>query len=180
MAREVVVLRMMGAMLRESINRYRDRHQDPVVRRASELFAELTQERYLRLIVDLDEQGEPTLFAIRANQERVLVPALSEGTRDQLYLSMRIAGIEQHSLQHEPIPFVLDDVLMNFDDERAKAALSVLADLSDRTQVILFTHHEHLVQLAQDTVDEQQLFVSHLDSRAQSHEPTEPFTLSSS
>ena len=48
----------------------------------------------------------------------------------------------------EPLPFVADDILLRFDDQRASATLNVLAELSQKTQVIFFTHHRHLVDLA--------------------------------
>jgi uncharacterized protein YhaN len=46
------------------------------------------------------------------------------------------------------MPFIVDDILIKFDDTRAAAALQALAELSRRTQVIFFTHHRHLVDLA--------------------------------
>ncbi|HKV08129.1 MAG TPA: hypothetical protein VJ725_08335, partial [Thermoanaerobaculia bacterium] len=48
----------------------------------------------------------------------------------------------------EPLPFIVDDILINFDDERSAATLKVLAELSKQTQVILFTHHERLKEMA--------------------------------
>jgi uncharacterized protein YhaN len=49
---------------------------------------------------------------------------------------------------HEPVPFIVDNVLLNFDDARASAATAALDALSTRTQVMFFTHHKHLVELA--------------------------------
>jgi uncharacterized protein YhaN len=51
------------------------------------------------------------------------------------------------------MPFVVDDILIKFDDGRARAALELLAELSRRTQVIFFTHHRHLVEIAEGTED---------------------------
>jgi hypothetical protein len=77
---------------------------------------------------------------------------LSEGTADQVYLALRLAGIDQ--LQRErcaagltPLPVVLDDVLMAFDDQRAQAALRVMAELAERWQIVVLTHHEHLAEV---------------------------------
>jgi uncharacterized protein YhaN len=66
---------------------------------------------------------------------------MSSGTRDQLFLALRLATLEGYLDRSEPMPFVVDDILVNFDDERARAALELLAKLSERTQVLLFTHH---------------------------------------
>jgi uncharacterized protein YhaN len=47
------------------------------------------------------------------------------------------------------MPFIVDDILVTFDDARATAALELLAELSSKTQVIFFTHHHRLVELAE-------------------------------
>jgi uncharacterized protein YhaN len=77
----------------------------------------------------------------------VSVEGLSDGTRDQLFLALRLAYIENHCTVNEPCPVILDDVLMAFDDNRAAAALKALRELSAKTQVLLFTHHAHFLQL---------------------------------
>jgi uncharacterized protein YhaN len=46
------------------------------------------------------------------------------------------------------MPLVLDDVLIHFDDDRARAALDVLGEVARTTQVLFFTHHARLVELA--------------------------------
>jgi uncharacterized protein YhaN len=76
------------------------------------------------------------------------VEALSEGARDQLYLALRVAAIEGHVANAEPLPFIADDLLANFDDTRAAAAMALLSQLGRATQVILFTHHDHIATLA--------------------------------
>jgi len=78
--------------------------------------------------------------------------SLSDGTRDQLFLALRLAYIENHCATAGPCPVILDDVLMAFDDDRAAAALRALEALSHKTQVLLFTHHQHHVALADNTL----------------------------
>ena len=73
---------------------------------------------------------------------------MSDGTADQLYLALRLAGLEHYLEANEPMPFIVDDILIKFDNDRAAAALQALAELSHQTQVIFFTHHRHLVDLA--------------------------------
>ena len=63
---------------------------------------------------------------------------MSDGTTDQLYLALRLASLETYLKNNEPIPFIVDDILMRLDDRRAMAALQVLAELSTKTQVIFF------------------------------------------
>jgi uncharacterized protein YhaN len=73
---------------------------------------------------------------------------LSDGARDQLYLALRLAGVEALITAGRVLPFVADDLFVNFDNERAAAGLGVLAELAQQTQVLCFTHHHHLVDLA--------------------------------
>src|ERR1017187_8216799 len=75
--------------------------------------------------------------------------ALPICTCDQLYFALRVASLEHYFDAHEPMPFIVDDVLLSFDDERASSALSVLNGMSAKTQVVFFTHHQHLVNLAE-------------------------------
>ncbi len=77
---------------------------------------------------------------------------MSEGTRDQLFLALRLAGLEIHGNEHEPMPLILDDLLVHFDDARSANALRALAGFGKTTQVLLFTHHAHLMELASETL----------------------------
>ena len=83
---------------------------------------------------------------------------MSDGTTDQLYLALRLASLETYLKNNEPMPFIVDDILIRFDDKRATAALQVLAELSTKTQVIFFTHHQHLVELTETNIDYSILF----------------------
>ncbi|MFC1362017.1 MAG: hypothetical protein G8D90_21360, partial [gamma proteobacterium symbiont of Clathrolucina costata] len=76
----------------------------------------------------------------------VYVEGMSSGTRDQLYLALRLASLEKYMESAEPMPFIVDDVLVDFDDARSQAALNALAELAEMTQVILFTHHSQVVE----------------------------------
>jgi len=58
------------------------------------------------------------------------------------------------------LPLVLDDILINFDDLRAKATFEVLGKLSQKTQVLFFTHHTRLVEIAKQCTE--QLWVHEL------------------
>ena len=151
------------ACSREGIERYRERNQGPVLRRAGELFAELTRGSFASLRVDFNDKGEAVLFGVRpGGKPAVGVEGMSTGSRDQLYLALRLASLETYLERHEPLPFIVDDVLIHFDDDRARAVLRVLAEFSKRTQVIFFTHHEHLVRLAEGALPVNVLFLHRL------------------
>jgi uncharacterized protein YhaN len=79
----------------------------------------------------------------------VAIDGLSDGTRDQLYLALRLAALELHLEQAPGMPFIADDLFINYDDERSRAGLAALAELSERTQVIFLTHHDHLMPVVE-------------------------------
>jgi len=141
-------LRVAAVLLRAGIDRFRKEQQGPLLRAAGGHFALLTGGRYERLVVDYDASGRPVLLAIRDTGAECPVEALSEGARDQLYLALRVAAVEAHAAQAEPLPFIADDLLVHFDDVRAAAAVRLLTALGRSTQVILFTHHDHIAALA--------------------------------
>ncbi len=159
-----IQLRLAAIVLRKEMERYRQENQDPVLRRASELFSQLTLHSFAALRTEYEDNEDPVLLGIRPSGEEVEVNGMSEGTRDQLYLSLRLSSLERYLSNHEPMPFIVDDILVNFDDHRSKALLKILADLSLRTQILLFTHHSHLVQIAHELLTEKQLQVHDLDS----------------
>jgi uncharacterized protein YhaN len=113
----------------------------------------------------VNDKDELTLFGLRMRsglKQQVAVAGMSEGTADQLYLALRLASLETYLEKKEPLPFIVDDILVNFDDERALATLQEFARLSARTQVIFFTHHQHLVELARQHLDKDVLFTHRL------------------
>jgi uncharacterized protein YhaN len=153
-------LRLASAVLSQAIEKYREKHQAPVLRRAGELFSQLTVGSFQEIRVEFDEQSRPVLVGIRAGGAGVVsVEGMSDGTADQLYLALRLASLEEYLQDSEPIPFIVDDILIRFDNERASAALQVLGQLSLKTQVVFFTHHRHLVELAEKHVEPSLLFV---------------------
>jgi uncharacterized protein YhaN len=142
-------LKIASAILSRTIEQYREKYQGPMIRRASELFRQMTLGSFTGIRAEYDEKGDPVLVGIRPHtNEQVRVEGMSDGTADQLYLALRLAGLEQYLENSTPLPFVVDDILLRFDDRRATATLNVLAELSKKTQVIFFTHHQHLVDLA--------------------------------
>lgn len=162
-----VRLRFALAVLREGIERYRAKHQTHVLTRASELFQQLTLGSFEGLRADVEEQGKSVLVGVRpGGKQTVGLSGMSDGTGDQLYLALRLASLENHLASHEPVPFIVDDILISFDDARAMAALGLLAEFSRRVQILFFTHHQHLVELARSTLPEGVLFVHELRRNA--------------
>ena len=142
--------RLAGQMLRREIEQYRREHQDPVLALASRYFSELTRGSLAGLRTDVDDSGRPVLVGVTAGGSVKGVETMSSGTRDQLYLALRLATIDWRLQSHPPLPFIADDLLVNFDDDRSRATLMTLATLAERNQVILFTHHREIVRQARE------------------------------
>ncbi len=140
-------IRLAGALLRAGLDRYRQQQQDPLLRRAGSHFAKLTDGRYARLEVVENDDGAQAIVALTGTGQRCPVNSLSEGTRDQLYLALRLAAIEDYAERAPSLPLIADDLLVQFDDARARAAIAVLAEAATRMQVILFTHHAHVAAM---------------------------------
>lgn len=139
--------------LKRAIDHYRQNNEGPVLRLASKYFSRLTDGEYESLQVEFDDKDQPKLMGVRPNTKASVVANLmSDGTADALYLSLRLASLEVHLDTHHPIPLIVDDCLVQFDDDRAAAALKIFSDMSTRTQVIMFTHHQHLLDLAADNL----------------------------
>ncbi len=167
-AEEFINYKLSSWLLRQGMERYRKNHQGPLLSRSQAIFKELTSGNYQTLEVDHHEKtNEPFLTAVRVDSQgraaAVTVDGLSDGTRDQLYLALRLAALELFLERHGAFPFVVDDILVHFDDQRSQATLNVLRELAQKTQVIFFTHHIHLIQLAKEALGDQNLNIQVLD-----------------
>lgn len=140
-------VRIAERLLHWSVEKFRAEKQGPLLARANQLFEQLTLGRFDRLIVDADD-GAPILKARRRDGTYVTVDGMSEGTVDQLYLSLRLAAVDLHLTNARSLPFIADDLIVNFDEERGAAALRALIELSTRTQVVFLTHHEFVASQA--------------------------------
>ncbi len=134
-----------------AIERHRQTTADPLIARASELFAAATDGAFQTLGVDYDEADAPMLVGLRENGQRVPVAGMSEGTRDQLFLALRLALLELRKA--EPLPFIGDDLLASFDEGRTRRALELIAQFGRERQAILFTHHRHVADIAAQITD---------------------------
>jgi len=146
--------RTAALLLRWAIDRFRRDRQAPLLRRAGALFATLTGGSFTGLRVDYDEQDRPALVGLRADGNPVPVSGLSQGSADQLYLALRVASIEDYLERAPGLPFLADDLFVHFDDTRSAAGFRVLGELAQRTQVLFFTHHRHLVEIAREELGE--------------------------
>lgn len=148
--RDYLRLRAASILLRHGIERIREKHKNPIVTKASAFFQTITGGSFEGLLTDY-ENDNPTIVGLKPDKTRVYTSGMSTGTRDQLYLALRLAFIEDYCANEEPLPFIGDDLFVHFDEPRTAAGLKVLAQLT-RCQVLLFTHHDHVIQTAREAV----------------------------
>ena len=124
---------------------YERTRQPETLQEASIHLARLTQDRYVRVWTPL---GDSALLVDDHAGRPLAVEVLSRGTREQLFLSLRLALASSYARRGAPLPLLLDDVLVNCDVERAKAAAAVLHDFASAGhQLLVFTCHEHIAKL---------------------------------
>lgn len=142
-ARRWYVLRTAIALLRRTRAEYEAKHRPAVLARAEALFCEWTAGEYSGF-ANLAETG---LTGVVSEVDGKVVPlaGLSRGTAEQLYLAMRIALVEHLATQQEPLPLVMDDVLVNFDPERAQRVARSIEKVAAERQVIYLTCHAEVV-----------------------------------
>lgn len=150
-AASFVRARTAEKLLRWGIEYFRKQKQGPMLAKATALFSTITGDRYSKLIVEYDKDT-PIIAGVDQNGSTKPASAMSDGTRDQLFLALKLAAIQDYIERAEPMPFVADDLFINFDDTRTAQALNALFELSKQCQVVLFTHHAHLVEIARSTL----------------------------
>ena len=110
-------------------------------RRAGLILSELTNGQYTDILIAKDYS-----ISIKSDAQYREYEYFSSGAIDQAYLALRLALSEITAGQGEPLPLLLDDSLMQYDDDRLLCALKYL---SRRTgQTILFTCHRHILEAA--------------------------------
>jgi uncharacterized protein YhaN len=146
-ARRYLALRAGVAAADEALRLYRDRHRGAMMERASRAFNLISRGAY-RGLTTAPNGGSETLIALGADGGSKEAEQLSKGARFQLYLALRVAGYHELAKTRRPAPFVADDIMETFDHFRAEEALRLFAEMARVGQVIYFTHHQHLAEIA--------------------------------
>jgi uncharacterized protein YhaN len=121
-----------------------------VVKAAQGYFRRITNGRYERITAP---PGDGTIRVETPSGEQVLPNELSRGTQEQLYLSLRFGLIEEFARRAEPLPVVMDDILVNFDASRAERAAEAIEHLAATQQVLFFTCRRETADLLDPTGD---------------------------
>jgi uncharacterized protein YhaN len=132
------VLTSAQTLIEQTLARYERERQPAVFANASARLARITGGRYTRILQDDDGDG----FRVLDHREQPLAPLdLSRGTREQLYLAVRLGLIEEFAARGTRLPLVMDEILVNFDPERMAAVADELHAVARDHQILLFTCH---------------------------------------
>jgi uncharacterized protein YhaN len=142
------ILSVIGRLLEMVRRRYETDRQPETLREASQYLVRLTDGHYQRVWMPLDRGG---LLVENDRGESLSLDVLSRGTREAVFIGLRLALTGSFARRGATLPLVLDDVLVNFDAERVKCAAQVLCDFAKHGhQVIMFTCHEHITDIFEE------------------------------
>lgn len=133
-------------MLDKAISKYEETRQPDVIKAAEDFFLHVAGTNYSAIVKPIDNDE----FEIRDSTGRSKsILEMSRGTREQLYLAMRLGLIDEYEKRSEPMPVVMDDILANFDDDRVRLAIQALKSFSETRQIIVLTCHKNNLDLYQ-------------------------------
>ena len=139
-----------GHLLAErAIRRYRDIHRGSMLIATEAAFRGLTNDAYTTLSTQADGQSEVLIAIQSSDGSAKQASEMSKGTKFQLYLALRAAAYEQVAAGGTVLPFFCDDIFETFDESRTTAACGLMRQIGQRGQAIYLTHHNHVVDIAQ-------------------------------
>lgn len=141
---EWIIVKMAQGLIKMAGARYEKERQPRVISEAGRFFKQLTLGRYPSIVAPI---GEDRIEVMCQDNSRKEIGHLSRGTAEQLYLSLRFGFISEFSKRSGSLPIIMDEILVNFDTNRAKAAVESIVDLSREHQIFYFTCHPMTAEL---------------------------------
>ena len=138
------ILILARTIMDKAIKKYEQERQPGVIREAQSFFSKMTLGRYSRIYAPLNEAK---IYVEDKDGRQKDILDLSRGTAEQLYLTLRFGFIREFNKRSESLPIIFDDILVNFDPERFRAACEAIKELSKTNQILYFTCHPESVDL---------------------------------
>jgi uncharacterized protein YhaN len=136
-----------GFLVDQVCQKFERERQPETLREASSFLSQLTDGKYIRIWTPL---GTNQLKIDQADGSVLNLNVLSRGTREAVFIALRLSLVASYARRGVTLPLVLDDVLVNFDGNRALHAAETLKTFAELGhQVMMFTCHEHIAQLFQ-------------------------------
>ena len=140
-------LKISQIILKRAKERFERENQPKVLEIASTYFSTITNGRYERILFRAGEdekRQKAQIFVMRRDGMLVSPQNLSQGTKEQLYLSLRFGIISTLEPEGETIPVIMDDIMVNFDPQRTRLAARAIGEFSQKRQILFFTCHPHV------------------------------------
>lgn len=162
------VLTATHVLLQEVRQLYETNRQPVTLCAASKFLASLTSGQYVRIWTPM---GEDSLRIEDSQGASLPLDVLSRGTRETVYMAIRLALATMYAERGVVLPIVLDDVLVNLDVKRVRAAVNVIRDFArSGHQVLMFTCHEHVMKLFRSAKVEIRTLPAHRDAPVEKEE----------
>ncbi|MBN1847879.1 MAG: AAA family ATPase [Deltaproteobacteria bacterium] len=144
LSEEWITVKLAQGLIKMAGARFEKERQPKVISEAGRFFKQLTLGKYPSIVAPI---GEDRIEVMCMDNSRKEIAHLSRGTAEQLYLSLRFGFIMEFSKRSGSLPIIMDEILVNFDMDRAKAAVQSIVDLSREHQVLYFTCHPMTAEL---------------------------------
>lgn len=131
-------------LLDEVKGKYEKEKQPELIRSSGVFLERITSGRYTGIHASVDDRNILVSDSRGASKR---IEQLSRGTREQLLISLRLGLIREYEKQSEPLPVVIDEVLVNFDPERAAHVTAILQEFGTDRQILVFTCHPSTAEL---------------------------------
>lgn len=140
-------LAMASCLLEDVCATFEQERQPETLREASSFLSQLTDGKYVRVWTPL---GTNRLKVDSDNGQSLDLELLSRGTREGVFIALRLSLAAAYARRGVMLPLVLDDVLVNFDRHRAMCAARTLKTFAEMGhQVLMFTCHQHIADIFQ-------------------------------
>jgi len=121
-----------------------------VLRRAGDYLRRITDGRYTRL--DVDAASRTLVVTPAGGEPRPVAPPLSSGTRDQIFLCLRLGLLDHLDEDRERLPLILDDALLRTDGLRRPEVWELLSHAARRRQIFVLTCQESIAREAEEAL----------------------------
>lgn len=146
-AEEWLALKIEETAVQEIRRRFEKENISGTLTTASSYLHRISSGRYHKIWAPL---GEDFLCVDDEYGRTFRVEQLSGGTREQLFLALRFALVREFASRGIELPVIMDDLFVNFDEERTQAAADCLIEVAgEGQQILFFTCHQHLAELFQ-------------------------------
>jgi uncharacterized protein YhaN len=145
-ARKWVVFALAKHLLNKTIEKYRNERLPAIIQEAEQYFRFLTQGRYVKILAPREGNS---MIVVRKDGLQFHPEELSQATSEQLYIALRLS-LAKLVHKNEPYPIIVDDSFVNFDKERLQSMIELLRNRSAEQQILLFTCHEHIIDLFEE------------------------------